>query len=99
MSHTETRVNGIDVSMWDEATDRMGVQSDARALAGSLPRGGELEGQDGYVDEIDGPSYPGGELTVWFKGQVINFEAPDGYYITSVSLFDGDYNCVTLKQE
>lgn len=99
MSHTTKCVNGIDVKVWDGASDRMGVESEARKFAAKLPRGGVLGDDKGHIDRVEGPAHVGGNIDVWLKGQVLCYEAPDGYTISDVSVFESGRASLTLTPE
>jgi len=98
MSHSTKTVNGIDMQTWDEARNQSSVQSDARKLASSLPRGGDLEKEGSEIRKVEGPSYPGGEMSFWIEGKAINWSAPDGYQITEISVFENEHTCVKVEK-
>jgi hypothetical protein len=95
-SSFQTKVaNGIDIKLWEN--DRMSGESEARSLAGRLPRGGEID--DGSIRRIEAPIQEGGQIEVWLDGDgFVNFEIPDDYEVKSVSSFDSPGACITITK-
>jgi hypothetical protein len=87
--------NGIEIEMWDGC--QQDGRSEARSLAGRLPRGGEIG--EGSIRRIDAPIRSGSEVDVWLDGDgFAQFEIPDGYEVESVSGFDTPGTCITMRK-
>jgi len=96
---TETTVaNGIEIQA-TEYTRTEGM-SDARSLAGHLPRGGDYG--DGSIRRIEAPINTGEqfEAVVWLDADgLARFDVPDGWRVTSVWGFDTPGTAIRLRRE
>lgn len=89
-------VNGIEIKIWYR--DDQSGRNEARQLAGSLPRGGEIIEHvcDIQVTKICAPVREGGEITLWTTNGP--FYTPEGYEILNIHMFD-NMNSVTIQKE